>query len=444
MLWWRGTCVVILVCLVVRISYADEAPGVVLPFRPIGESPVKSVVHSQMNASATAQVAVDSSRGVDDVLQQGLSRGERGLFGRPGFDLYQPVKFENAFRFPDTNVFIKPGGYVKADAIHDFNSIESTDNFVVSSIRTSGANRTNTRFHARQTRLNLDTRWPGRQFGPVRVFVEGDFFSDGDRFRLRHAYGELGSFKVGQTWTTFTDVSALPTTLDLESSVAFVARRQGQIRYTIPLFVDGLTASIAAEDPVSLIIPPEGVTGEASTPLPDFVTRVRYEREEKYGVQLALVVRKLGFQPTGRGLISKVGWGLNLSGHRELSNKDNFLFQVVGGQGIGSYWGVPDAAPSAPLQDDLLPIIAWMVGFAHNWTDKLTTNVTYSRTRIKNTAFQPAHELHSTEYLAVNLIWSPVERVFVGVEYLYGTRVDVDRNAGSAQRVQFSVGWYLP
>ena len=54
--------------------------------------------------------------------------------------------------------------------------------------------------------------------------MEGDFYSSGDQFRLRHAYGEIGDLLVGQTWTTFTDVAAAPATLDFEGSVSSVNR----------------------------------------------------------------------------------------------------------------------------------------------------------------------------------------------------------------------------
>lgn len=193
-----------------------------------------------------------------------------GVRDRPGFDFYSPTAFKNAFQIPGTNVFIKPGGYVKADFIQDFDAIGSPDNFVVREIPTDGTDFKNARFHARQSRFGLDTRWVDETVGPLRVYFEGDFFSEGNRFRLRHAYGTFGRFLAGQTWTTFTDVNALPMTLDLESSVAFVARRQGQIRYTAPLGPDGWTWSFAIEDPRNIIAVPSAIAGEPRTPIPDF------------------------------------------------------------------------------------------------------------------------------------------------------------------------------
>ena len=79
--------------------------------------------------------------------------------------------------------------------------------------------------------MSFDTRWAS--YGhPVRIFVEGDFFENDSSYRLRHAYGEIGSLLVGQTWTTFTDVAAAPSTLDFEGSVSNVNRRQAMVRWT--------------------------------------------------------------------------------------------------------------------------------------------------------------------------------------------------------------------
>ncbi len=377
-------------------------------------------------------------------------RDEGGFRDRPGFDFYTPGNFDNAFRIPNSDVFIKPGGFARVHVIHDFNAIDSEDSFVTSEIPTDGPGRTNSRFHARPSRLNLDVRWLSDEFGQIRIFTEGDFFSDGNRFRLRHAYGQMdrflfgrGEFLAGQTWTTFTDVKALPTTLDFESPVAFISTRRGQVRLTEPLPVDGLEWSVAVEDPRSIIELPF-VSGEARNPLPDFVTRVRWEPCEEVGLQLALVLRELGFQPTGQEAISGMTHGLNFSGHVQVTDVDNFTFQVIGGDGIGSFWGIPDVAPVSATDADLLPVRAFMVALGHNWTDDLASNVIYSRSTIDNTPFQQPGELHSTEYLAVNLIWTATERLNVGVEYLYGTRVDVDRNAGSANRLEFVVTWLLP
>jgi hypothetical protein len=57
---------------------------------------------------------------------------------------------------------------------------------------------------------------------------------------------------------------------------------------------------------------------------------------------------------------------------------------------------------------------------------------------------QDPDSLRGTTYLAVNLIANPYERVFTGVEYLYGVRDDASGASGAANRLQMSFGFYLP
>ena len=70
----------------------------------------------------------------------------------------KPASLSESIFAADYNIDI--GGYVKADFIHDFNAIGSTDAFDPLSIPTDGRRGENTRLHARQTRLNLDFHPP--------------------------------------------------------------------------------------------------------------------------------------------------------------------------------------------------------------------------------------------------------------------------------------------
>ena len=176
-------------------------------------------------------------------------------------------------------VAMKIGGFVKLDAIYDFNAIDSTDSFDTATIVIGALPRKNARLHARQTRFNADTRWESPR-GPARIFVEGDFFFNQresselgeNRFRLRHAYIQHGKWLAGQTWTTLADVAASPATLDFEGQVASVTTRRAQIRWTQrKLFGTKLALALAVEDPFTIIEVPELVVGEPRTQTPDGV-----------------------------------------------------------------------------------------------------------------------------------------------------------------------------
>jgi DcaP outer membrane protein len=359
-----------------------------------------------------------------------------------GPNLYAPGAFDRGLVIYGDKVALKIGGYVKADLIYDFNAIGSTDLFDTTTIPTSGPQHTNTRFHARQSRLNFDLRWPTDR-GPVRAFVEADFFSDGDRWRLRHAYGEFGELIVGRTWTTFTDMASLPRTLDMEGSVSSISRRQAQVRWKREILPDFLSVAVSLENPSTIIEVPDGVTGDPRTPTPDLVGRVRLTRE--WGqFQIAGLARRVGFQPTGGEVLTGDAWGFNFTGAMEPTSDDTVYYQILFGEGIGSYKGLPDAAPVGMQESRPLPVFGWMVGYTHEWSEQWSSNFTYAESRLDNTPLQAGDDLHENTYVAVNAIWQPVERFYWGVEYLFGTREDIDGARGEANRLQMSVIFELP
>jgi len=371
---------------------------------------------------------------------QGVFSRNTGGFG-VGTDFYSPPEFEGGLIVYGDDVAMKVGGYVKADFIYDFDPIDSTDSFVTTQIPVGAPDRTNTRFHSRQTRLSFDTRWVASE-NPVRIFVEGDFFGDGNSYRLRHAYGEVGSLLVGQTWTTFTDISAAPATLDFEGSVSSINRRQAMVRWTQPVSED-LILAIAAEDTQFIVDPPVGIAGDARSPTPDLVARFRLSKD--WGqFQVASLYRLGGFQRTGEQVVTRSGWGLNFTGTVLLAERSKVYFQFVLGEGIGSYRGLPDAAPETATTDELLGLTAWMVGYTQEWTDRWESNFTYAENALDNTLLQEPTDVHRTTYLAANLIWNPVDRVKVGIEYLYGLRENVNRESGEAHRVQTAFIFDLP
>jgi len=370
--------------------------------------------------------------------------------GDSGFNLANSFnafpEFEGGISIVNDKVAMKIGGYVKADLIKDFDAISSTDEFDTTSIFTDGSLSRNARFHARQSRLSFDTRWHVNE-RVVRAYIEGDFFSGDDNgtsnFRLRHAYGTLGRLTAGQTWTTFVDPSAVPPTLDFEGAVSNVNRRQGLVRYEQPIMDDRLTFAVAIEDPEFIFTQPEMVSGKDQTQSPDFLTRLRLE-DDWGSFQVALVLRQLGFQVSDGPLIEELAWGFNFSGSARLLERTKGYCQITFGEGIGSYRGSPDAVATGPNTAAILPVFGWMVGVHHEWTDQLTSNVTFSKLTLEDQPGQSPANLADTTYLAVNLIANPYERVFCGIEYLYGIRQDVSGQSGSANRLQISFGFYLP
>lgn len=430
----------------------QESAGVAVLFDDAldaAESPRFSVIPAQYTTPPPQPQSLDLSTPSGTTQSAGLVEMDSPLFKEEmpilANSFNSTPEFDSGVTIVSDNVAVKLGGYVKADLIHDFNAIGSTDTFDTTTIYTDGTQGENVRFHSRQSRLSLDTRW--RVSGKLaRTFVEGDFFggdSGSSNFRLRHAYGTLGSFTVGQTWTTFTDPSAVPQTLDMEGAVSNVNRRQGLVRWDQPLFDGRLKWAIAVENPEFDYVQPSMVQGEGRTESPDFITHLRFN--EEWGTfQAACVIRELGFQPTVGPIVQSYAWGFNFTGSFLVLERTKGYFQITFGEGVGSYRGSPDAVATGPTTAAILPMFGWMVGVHHEWTDSLTSNLTFSHLSLDVQPGQDPASMADTTYLAVNLIATPYERVFCGIEYLYGIREDVSGARGDANRLQISFGFYLP
>ena len=86
------------------------------------------------------------------------------------------------------------------------------------------------------------------------------------------------------------------------------SRRQAQARWTQPICHEDLTLALSVEDARFIIDAPAALTGAPRSPSPDFVMRLRLDRE--WGqFQIAHLYRIGGFQPTGGRVETGSGWG---------------------------------------------------------------------------------------------------------------------------------------
>ncbi len=344
--------------------------------------------------------------------------------------------FDGTIEIPKTDFTIKLDGYVKVDLIHDFDAIGSTDSFDTSTIPTDGREGENTRFHAKESRANLEIRGPSRR-GAVRIFVEGDFFTSDNSFRLRHAYGEVGRLLVGQTWSTFMDEDMRPPTLDFEAPRTYLNIRQAMIRWTQPLS-KAVYLAVALEEPASEITPPAGVAGESEHPLPDLTARLRWKHERGH-LQSSMFVGGVRFRSDAGPIDDETIWGLNLSGSMKAFQGDRLRFQLAYGEGLTRYRGGLAAAPDATGRLEALGAFSATLSYQHHWSEALSTHVVYSLGTIDNSAGQDPDANHATEYAALNLVWKYTERVSIGAEWLYGTREDNDGARGEANRLLVAI-----
>ena len=339
----------------------------------------------------------------------------------------------------------KPGGRVKLDVIRDFKPIGSEDSFDPRTIPLDGSEGTNSNVHAKETRLNLDIRGTVED-QELRMFIETDFYGTSSALRLRHAYGSYGGLLAGQTWSTFMDDDNLPRTIDFEAPMAFAQIRQAQARWTQKLG-SSVTWAAAVEDNKSAIVVPSGVPGKAEYPMPDVVTRFRFDFGKGGHVTTSAFLGAARFRPTTGDPDTVTLWGWMASAKFTTFGKDYIYGVYTVGEGIGRYRGGTTAIPDETGALHAVGGAALMGGYEHFWGERWSTNAVYSGAGTWAEDFYTDSVTKQLNYGAVNLLyWFLGDRAWTGVEYIYGRRemFGADDPNGTAHRVQFAVRFNLP
>lgn len=341
-------------------------------------------------------------------------------------------------------VSLQFGGFVKLDAMQDFDPIGNSDQFKVNSIPVSGDPDSglggSSNMIARGTRFTVDVRDTEEIATGMRAYVEGDFYGSGNSFRIRHAYGEWKGFLAGQTWSTFQDISARPFTLDYEGPDGEVFVRQAMVRYTKKVS-DGFQWSVGAENASSQIS--SAIAGDGRSEMPDLAGTLRFQQAWGH-VQIGALLRQLRFV-SNDGSVDETtaAYGLNVSGKASVFGSDAIMGHVAFGSGLGRYiesFGGTDSDAYMSAAGNLDAIDAWtaVLGYTHQWNERMNTSVSGSISELDNVAGQVAGAIESARSIHLNFAYHPIPKVMVGAELMWGERTNFDGNSGDAVRLQFS------
>jgi hypothetical protein len=352
------------------------------------------------------------------------------------------------FKIPQTETVLTISGFIRASAIHDFDQIDSPTKFATRHIvvdgESSDADDQQTTFTANASRFVLGSTTPTKA-GKLSTFFSWDFnantTSASPNLRLRQAWGQIddilfgGDLRVGQVWTTWDDLEALPETMDFQGPNGSQQNRHPLIRWSRDLD-DELTLWLALEQPDYNI-----TDGSTPTGIPDAIASLRWHGDWGH-LKPAIIGRQIRGDSDAGGADTVFGWGTQLAGVINLpvlARKDNLKFQVVYGSGIGSYnndGGYDDALFTG---DGDLKAINSFQGFGalqHWWTDSLRSNAVFGWVDVNNKSEQTEDSLDRSLYAAGNLVWSPLKQVDMGLEYLWGERRNKSDKKGTAKRVQ--------
>ena len=280
----------------------------------------------------------------------------------------------------DTHVAIL--GYIKVDARHVSGDIAYQDYWVANFPAGEAIETSTTAFNIKESRIAI--RGTHKD---VSGYVELDFYGgNGNEIvtnstnpRIRHLFIQYNNWTVGQNWTTFMPLAAIPEALDFGGPhVGEVFIRQVQIRYTNgpwqfaienpETFGDGdIGASTSAV----------GLTGRDADPdesIPDFIAR--YNHEARWG---KLTFGTL-FRVVDQGGLDELALGFNVSGKIQTFGKDDVRFQVSHGE-LGRYVaaGLTTDIVTNPTTEEIEveTTTAFAVSYRHFWTETLRSTAFY-------------------------------------------------------------------
>jgi len=365
---------------------------------------------------------------------------------------------------PDAKPTFDIYGFAMLDMGHNFTQIHPDwfDTLRVSKLpsrpKEFGENN-NTFSGVRQSRLGFKSS-SSTDYGDLKTQFEFELFGTGvdagqTTFRLRHAWGELGSFGAGQTWSPFMDIDVFPNSLEYWGPTGMAFYRNVQIRWT---------AIDDAHQLLMFALERPGASGDAGIysdrielqnikprfPVPDF--SAAYKSKTSWGyLRVAGQVRAIKWDDVLEDQFdlsgSATGWGINVTSNINATKHDVLRLGLVSGAGIQNVMNdspvdiavkkQPGNAVS-PITGKPLGIIAISAFVDHTWNDQFTTAIGYSMQDNDVQDAQAATAFDIGHYALGNVLYTPVKNVMAGAEFQWGRRVSNDGFHSDGVKLQFS------
>lgn len=397
---------------------------------------ISSVFGQADNKQDTAKAVIKTNKTTQKIITDTLVKQEvspldisknRGLFimthdGRMQLRILGSVRFSSFYDFVELpikttfNTYFIPVGDDNSKILNFHNSLS-------------------------QTRIGFEvTRKTTNR--TVFIRIETDFDGPGDKFHIRHAYGQVGGLLVGQTWSLFSNVSDLPTTVDKNGPTGSIAPLTPQIRYGKKYQNLSWAVGLEYSLPDLYHLASDTIGNGFSTVqmIPDIVGRIG--THGNFGsIQLSLIVNSMTTKDANSKISNSFGFGASFSGKLNLTEKQKLYFQLAYGKSIAHYITTFDGAgqdavfnPEANKFESLYSMGGFL-SYGYNWSEKISSNLSFGSAEIYNIGFQPDNAYRNSLSASVDTFWSVIEGARIGLNYSYGQRWDKDDATGQAGRV---------
>ena len=349
------------------------------------------------------------------------------------------------------------GGHIDMRVAYDFDGISHDLDFIPTAI--TGEGNQELRMDATTSYFWFNGEFDAGKLGPVKMVVDFDFRNGKTMSytpRLRFLYMTFKGLTLGRNVTTFCDLGAAPMTIDFQQPNSYTFHFATMIRYNLYLLDKKLDLCVAAELPS---VPDSGVKSHTTIEqrVPDFPFYVQYNfgKEYKSHIRVLGLLRDIYYKNNiTKNNTSLLGWGAGLSGHLQFCKPFELFFNGQYGQGITTYMmdmNMPDqnvnvvTDPENPNRIETRKMWGWQIGAHFNLLDNLYLSTGYSVAGIDNNKQYSAENskfggnYRKGQYAFGGAFWQFSKHCQFAMEYLYGTRENMDGVKNHANRIQARV-----
>lgn len=366
------------------------------------------------------------------------------IYDTKGLHFHDPSAPRFLFVDREGNTALGIGGYVEVTGMYDFDGAIDCNGFVTEMIAVPSSRglRNRLKFDAAESRLFLRlVRKTG--LGVLTAYVENSFSNGngGFGFSMKAAYLKLGNVQAGLSRSLFVDPTAGGPTIDYQGPCGGLTGRNVGVNYTAALH-HGFGVGVSVEMPTGSYTLGEHAE-DLSQRVPDIPVYVQYGwGDGDSHVRLSGIFRDLSYRDLVSGCNRLTpGWGVQLSGKLGVADLLTVYYDGVYGRGIGRYindlsgYGY-DLLPGKTDGRLIAPhSLSMSVGVQFNITGDWFVSGNYSFNRLYNQESLGQTGYRRADYLAVNMFYTCLDDLQLGVEYLHGGRHDMSGDCGSANRI---------
>jgi hypothetical protein len=292
-----------------------------------------------------------------------------------------------------------------------------------------------------QTRLGIEVTRQTGSSGDLFIRFEGDFKNSTTSLRVRHAYGQLGRFLIGQTWSLLNNVSYQPALVSLDGPASGSGLRTPQVRYSRQI-KQGMAWNTAVEYSAPDIQVPDSVDVTILPVIPSFTARFSHYTD-LISYRFAAVITTISGRVESNSISYVMGYGGSFASKLKMKRNGEFFLQFTAGKAITNFMdcfnGKNEVMAYNPATGrfETLFSTGGYIAYEHHLPKDFTTSLTGGIAAIKNKDFQPDHAHNLSFNVLLNLFWQPVDGARLGIEFANGRRYDKDGTWDLANRVSF-------